>query len=53
MWRVRLLFERVGWKPFAIGAGIVVLPGVGHMSFVEAPEPYIAGVRTFLQELAG
>ena len=25
MWRLRLLFERVGWKPFAIGAAIVVL----------------------------
>jgi hypothetical protein len=25
MWRIRLLLERVGWKPFAIGAGIVVL----------------------------
>jgi hypothetical protein len=28
MWRIRLLFERVGWKPFAIGAGIVVLVAV-------------------------
>jgi proline iminopeptidase len=35
------------------GSRLVVLPGVGHMSFVEAPEPYIAGVRTFLRELAG
>jgi hypothetical protein len=25
MWRIRLFLERVGWKPFAIGAGIVVL----------------------------
>jgi hypothetical protein len=25
MWRLRLFFERVGWKPFAIGAAIVVL----------------------------
>ena len=28
MWRLRLFFERVGWKPFAIGAGIVVLVAV-------------------------
>ena len=35
------------------GSRLVVLPGVGHMSFVEAPAPYIAAVRTFLQELAG
>jgi hypothetical protein len=28
MWRLRLLLERVGWKPFAIGAGIVVLVAV-------------------------
>jgi hypothetical protein len=28
MWRIRLLLERVGWKPFAIGAGIVVLVAV-------------------------
>jgi hypothetical protein len=25
MWRIRLFLERVDWKPFAIGAGIVVL----------------------------
>jgi len=25
MWRIRLFFERVGWKPFAIRAGVVVL----------------------------
>lgn len=25
MWRIRLFLERVGWKPVAIGAGIVVL----------------------------
>jgi hypothetical protein len=28
MWRLRLFFERVGWKPFAIGAAIVVLLAV-------------------------
>jgi hypothetical protein len=28
MWRIRLFLERVGWKPFAIGAGIVVLVAV-------------------------
>jgi len=28
MWRLRLFFERVGWKPFAIGAGIVVLVAI-------------------------
>ncbi len=28
MWRFRLFLERVGWKPFAIGAGIVVLVAV-------------------------
>jgi proline iminopeptidase len=34
------------------GSRLVVLPGVGHMSFVETPEPYIDAVTTFLQELA-
>ncbi len=28
---------------------LVVLEGVGHMSFVEAPEPFLAAVRTFLK----
>jgi hypothetical protein len=28
MWRLRLFLERVGWKPFAIGAGIVVLVAI-------------------------
>jgi len=28
MWRIRLFFEQVGWKPFAIGAGILVLVAV-------------------------
>jgi proline iminopeptidase len=31
------------------GSELVVLPGVGHMSFVETPEPYIDAVRTFLR----
>jgi proline iminopeptidase len=30
------------------GSSLVVLPGVGHMSFVETPEPYIDAVTTFL-----
>ena len=28
MWRLRLFYERVGWKPFAIGAAIVVLVAI-------------------------
>ena len=32
---------------------LVVLPGVGHMSFVETPEPYIEAVATFLSEVSG
>jgi proline iminopeptidase len=35
------------------GSRIVVLPGVGHMSFVETPEPYIEAMTTFLREAAG
>jgi proline iminopeptidase len=31
------------------GSELVVLPGVGHMSFVETPEPYVDAVRTFLR----
>ena len=34
------------------GSRLVVLPGVGHMSFVETPEPYIEAVTTFLHEVA-
>jgi pimeloyl-ACP methyl ester carboxylesterase len=30
------------------GSSLVVLPGVGHMSFVETPEPYIDAVTSFL-----
>ena len=32
---------------------LVVLPGVGHMSFVETPEPYIEAVRSFLRGVNG
>jgi proline iminopeptidase len=35
------------------GSRLVVLPGVGHMSFVETPEPYIEAVTNFLHEVAG
>ena len=35
------------------GSRLVVLPGVGHMSFVETPEPYIEAVTTFLREAVG
>lgn len=38
-----VLHERIA------GSKLVVLPGVGHMSFVETPEPYIDSVRTFLR----
>jgi proline iminopeptidase len=34
------------------GSELVVLPGAGHMSFVETPEPYIDAVRTFLRRVA-
>jgi proline iminopeptidase len=34
------------------GGRLVVLPGVGHMSFVETPEPYIEAVTKFLHEVA-
>ena len=33
------------------GSELVVIPDVGHMSYVEAPEPYIAAVRNFLLRL--
>jgi proline iminopeptidase len=32
------------------GSELVVVPEVGHMSFVEAPEAYLGAVRTFLRE---
>ena len=34
------------------GSELVVLSGAGHMSFVEAPDPYIGAVRTFLRKVA-
>jgi proline iminopeptidase len=36
-----------------VDSRLVVLPGVGHMSFVETPEPYIEAVGAFLHEVAG
>jgi proline iminopeptidase len=35
------------------GSRLVVLPGVGHMSFVETPAPYVEAVTSFLHEVAG
>jgi pimeloyl-ACP methyl ester carboxylesterase len=32
------------------GSELVVIPGVGHMSFVEAQEPYLEAVRSFLRQ---
>jgi proline iminopeptidase len=32
------------------GSELVVVPGAGHMSFVESPETYLGAVRTFLRE---
>jgi proline iminopeptidase len=32
------------------GSDLVVVPGAGHMSFVEAPEDYLGAVRSFLRE---
>ncbi|HEY3050687.1 MAG TPA: alpha/beta fold hydrolase [Gaiellaceae bacterium] len=34
------------------GSRLVVLPGVGHMSFVETPDPYMDAVRSFLLDVA-
>ncbi len=31
------------------GSELVVIPDSGHMSYVEAPEPYLDAVRTFLR----
>jgi len=31
------------------GSELVIVPGVGHMSFVEAPQVYLDAVRTFLR----
>jgi hypothetical protein len=38
MWRIRLFLERVGWKPLAIGAGVVALVAVaagGAFAFLD------------------
>ena len=43
----RVLHERIA------GSRLVVLAGVGHMSFVESPDPYIEAVTNFLHEVAG
>ncbi|MEP6910351.1 MAG: alpha/beta fold hydrolase [Actinomycetota bacterium] len=32
------------------GSELIVVPGAGHMSFVEGPETYLGAVRAFLQE---
>lgn len=34
------------------GSELLVIPGVGHMSLVEAPEAYLAAVRRFLRACA-
>jgi pimeloyl-ACP methyl ester carboxylesterase len=34
------------------GSELVIVPGVGHMSFVEAPETYLLAVRRFLRGVA-
>ncbi|HEX9351953.1 MAG TPA: alpha/beta fold hydrolase [Gaiellaceae bacterium] len=34
------------------GSELVIVPGVGHMSFVEAPEAYLLAVRRFLRGVA-
>ena len=34
------------------GSELVVIPAAGHMSYVEAPEPYIEAVRGFLRRVA-
>jgi proline iminopeptidase len=33
------------------GSELAVIPGVGHMSYVEAPETYMNAVRTFLRRI--
>ena len=32
------------------GSELVVVPDVGHMSFVEAPDAYLGAVRSFMRE---
>ena len=34
------------------GSALTVIPAVGHMSFMEAPDAYLAAVRTFLRRVA-
>jgi proline iminopeptidase len=34
------------------GSELVLVPGAGHMSFVEAQEPYLDAVRAFLRRVA-
>jgi pimeloyl-ACP methyl ester carboxylesterase len=35
------------------GSDLTVIPAVGHMSFIEAPEAYLDAVRPFLHRVAG
>lgn len=35
------------------GSDLAVIPAVGHMSFIEAPEAYLDAVRPFLRRVAG
>jgi len=35
------------------GSGLTVIPAVGHMSFIEAPDAYLNAVRPFLRRVAG
>ena len=35
------------------GSELTVIPAVGHMSFIEAPEAYLDAVRPFLRRVAG
>jgi pimeloyl-ACP methyl ester carboxylesterase len=35
------------------GSELVVVPGVGHMSFVEAPDAYLDAVRSFIRTAQG
>ena len=35
------------------GSELTVIPAVGHMSFIEAPEAYMDAVRPFLRRVAG
>ena len=35
------------------GSDLIVIPAVGHMSFIEAPDAYLNAVRPFLRRVAG